>query len=129
MNFIARPYRGARAARRELHRAHRAPRRPREPKARPFPTPSTNMRMTYRTMRVLSAVASQPGLSNIQAGRHAGISDQGQISKLLKRLARLGLVKNTGDGQPLGGSNAWHLTPDGERLSRSVERVALNNSR
>jgi DNA-binding MarR family transcriptional regulator len=85
--------------------------------------------MTYRTMRVLSAVASQPGLSNIQAGRHAGISDQGQISKLLKRLARLGLVKNTGDGQPLGGSNAWHLTPDGERLSRSVERVALNNSR
>jgi AcrR family transcriptional regulator len=129
MNFIARPYLGAPAARRELRRARRASRPLREPVPKHFPTRSTTMRMTYRTMRVLSAIASQPGLSNIQAARQAGVSDQGQISKLLNRLARLGLVENTGEGQPFGAPNAWHLTPEGKHLTWTVERMARNNSR
>lgn len=84
--------------------------------------------MTYRTMRVLSAIASQPGLSNIEAARQAGVSDQGQISKLLNRLARLGLVENTGEGQPFGAPNAWHLTPEGKHLTWTVERMVRNNN-
>jgi AcrR family transcriptional regulator len=113
MSFIVRPYRGAGAARRELHRPRRTARPAPEPTAGP---PRTEMRMTYRTIRVLSAIAGQPGLSNIQASRHAGISDQGQISKLLRRLAQLGLVENTGEGQERGAANAWRLTSEGKRF-------------
>jgi DNA-binding IclR family transcriptional regulator len=80
-------------------------------------------------MRVLSAIAARPGLSNIQVGKRAGIGDQGQTSRLLNRLAGLGLVENTGEGQLLGGANAWHLTREGQRLTQNVARVSLNDAR
>jgi DNA-binding IclR family transcriptional regulator len=75
-------------------------------------------------MRVLTAVAAQPGLSNLQVSQRAGISDQGQMSKLLARLARLGLVQNTGGGQPKGSPNAWRLTPSGTRIEWAFAREA-----
>jgi hypothetical protein len=43
--------------------------------------------------------------------------DEGQISKLLKRLEKLGLIENTGEGQAYGKSNAWGLTAKGEECS------------
>lgn len=128
MSFIARPYRGASAARRELHRPRAATPNARERKETPGTRDGASrqlahpgMRITYRTARVLSAIAAAPGLSNAEASKRAGVSDQGQISKLLNRLARLGLAKNTGEGQPRGGSNAWHLTAEGERLAWSLD--------
>jgi AcrR family transcriptional regulator len=126
-SFIARQYRGASAARRELHRSPRASSRTRERKERRPPTGApralthAGTRITYRTARVLSAIAAAPGLSNAEAGKRAGISDQGQISKLLNRLARVGLAKNTGEGQPRGSTNAWRLTAAGERLAWSLD--------
>jgi hypothetical protein len=81
------------------------------------------MRLTYRTLRVLSVIAEQPGASNRVVGGAAGISDQGQISKLLRRLQKLGLIENSGQGQPHGESNAWGLTGRGEEVQR-VTRVA-----
>jgi DNA-binding IclR family transcriptional regulator len=77
------------------------------------------MRLTYRTLTVLGVVAEQRGLANNQIGKRAGIRDQGQISKLLARLAHLGLMENTGKGQAAGGSNAWRLTPKGAQLERT----------
>ena len=71
------------------------------------------MRITYRTIRVLSAVGATPGASNRAVGDAAGIADQGQVSKLLARLRRLGLVENTGEGPARGMPNAWRLTPKG----------------
>jgi DNA-binding PadR family transcriptional regulator len=47
---------------------------------------------------------------------HAEVADQGQISKLLARLERLGLIENTGEGQPIGEPNAWRLTSRGEEI-------------
>jgi AcrR family transcriptional regulator/DNA-binding MarR family transcriptional regulator len=81
------------------------------------------MRLTYRTARVLTAVSEYPGASNRQIGAHADIHDQGQISRLLARLERLGLLTNTGEGQARGESNAWNLTPLGERVA---EQLNLN---
>jgi AcrR family transcriptional regulator len=81
------------------------------------------MRLTYRTARVLQAASEYPGGSNRQLGEHADLHDQGQISKLLARLQRLGLLENTGEGQSRGESNAWSLTPLGERVT---EQLALN---
>ncbi|HEV3320507.1 MAG TPA: TetR family transcriptional regulator [Solirubrobacteraceae bacterium] len=68
------------------------------------------MRLTYRTALVLEAIAGRPGVSNRVVGDLAGISDQGQISKLLARLERLGLAQNTGGGHVRGEPNAWSLT-------------------
>ncbi len=87
------------------------------------------MRLTYRTARVLEATAQQGkrGIypSNRLLGEHAGIHDQGQISKLLARLKDLGLLTNTAgrDAHTKGAANAWRLTPLGEQVT---ERLHLS---
>jgi AcrR family transcriptional regulator len=83
------------------------------------------MRLTYRTARVLEVAAQYPGGSNRVIGEVADIHDQGQISKLLGRLQRLGLLQNTGEGHAKGEANAWSLTPLGERV---VEQLSLKSS-
>jgi hypothetical protein len=78
------------------------------------------MRLTYRTARVLEVVAAHPGASNRLVAEHAGIADQGQVSKLLARLAGLELMHNTGEGHARGERNAWRLTPRGEEIERAL---------
>jgi len=67
--------------------------------------------MTYRTGRVLAAIAELGGRgsdpSNREVAIAAGVLDEGQMSKLLKRLEGLGLIENTGEGQSKGKANAW----------------------
>ncbi len=77
------------------------------------PLKGLNIRLTYRTMRVLTTIAAQADLSNIEVSQRAGITDQGQISKLLARLSSLGLIENTEAGRPSNAHNAWRLTPRG----------------
>jgi AcrR family transcriptional regulator len=60
------------------------------------------VRITYRTLRVLAAIGQAPGASNRLVAELAGISDQGQISKLLRRLERVGLVRSDGNGPRQG---------------------------
>jgi AcrR family transcriptional regulator/DNA-binding MarR family transcriptional regulator len=123
MSMIVLPYLGARAAGRELTRPPlevpsgargRALNRQRDP------LEGLNMRLTYRTVRVLMVIAEHPGASNREIAEGSGIIDQGQISKLLNRLARLKLVENLGDGQEKGAANAWHLTARGAQVERAT---------
>ena len=90
----------------------------------PDPLQGIGMRLTYRTMSVLSAIAAQPGLSNRDVSVRAGIVDQGQISRLLGRLAQFDLVVNRGLGQASGAPNAWELTPRGEKIERAIRRAS-----
>jgi DNA-binding IclR family transcriptional regulator len=78
------------------------------------------MRVTGRTLMVVEAIGKLPGASNREVATAAGITDQGQISKLLARLERLGLIENTGHGHLSGEPNAWHLTPLGERVTTQL---------
>ncbi len=78
------------------------------------------LRVTYRTARMLEGVARRPGSSNRQAGEYAGITDPGQISKLLARLQRLGLLENRGAGRVNGAANSWTLTATGVEVARSL---------
>ncbi len=78
------------------------------------------MRVTYRTMLVLSAIGERPGASNREVANAAGIADQGQVSKLLRRLVGLGLVENRGVGQKRGAANEWHLKERGAALVRAA---------
>jgi AcrR family transcriptional regulator len=125
MGMIVLPYLGQAAAQREIARpapktvhARASSIAPRDPTGDPLR--GLNMRLTYRTLVVLSAIATDPGASNRQIADHAGIHDQGQISKLLTRLQRLGLIDNTGHGQAHGEPNAWTLTPHGTEIQRAL---------
>jgi DNA-binding MarR family transcriptional regulator len=71
-------------------------------------------------VRALTVIAERPGASNREIAEGSGITDQGQISKLLNRLARLNLVENHGEGQERGAANAWHLTPRGLQVERAT---------
>jgi AcrR family transcriptional regulator len=84
------------------------------------PLADVPMRLTYRTARVLRATAEYPGGSNRRIGERADIYDPGQISKLLTRLERIGLLQNTGIGHSKGEPNAWHLTDLGERVTQHL---------
>lgn len=122
MSMIVLPYLGAGAARRELAKPtpKRTPARAsrRQPRGED-PLEGLKMRLTYRTVRVLMFVGEHPGASNRQIAAGAGVDDQGQMSKLLARLARMDLVRNLGDGQKRGMPNAWELTERGARLERA----------
>jgi AcrR family transcriptional regulator len=120
MGTIVLPYLGQAAARRELARpVSRTHTRP-DP-ARLDPLRELDMRLTYRTVRVLIAIATTPGASNRQIAETAGVGDQGQISKLLSRLAHLDLVQNTGKGHAHGEPNAWTLTPKGHQIQQAIQ--------
>ncbi len=125
MGMIVLPYFGSAAARRELARPALAAERGVSGRsarvARPVdPLGGVRMRLTYRTARVLEGIAIHPGASNRMAADYAGVADPGQISKLLARLERVGLLLNTGGGHAKGESNAWSLTPRGEQVVRSI---------
>lgn len=127
MAMIVLPYLGPAAARQEQMRV---------PDARVFSTAASqepvggdplegiSMRLTYRTARVLADVAGNPGASNREIASRAGILDQGQVSKLLARLERLGLLVNDSSGHAKGEPNAWSLTPAGAALARSIATPA-----
>jgi AcrR family transcriptional regulator len=116
-SFITTPYLGASAARAERARANSdGPPEPASARA----NGRVAIRITYRTTRVLGAIGARGGLSNLEIASLAGISDQGQISKLLKRLDGAGLIENETPGAHRGATNAWHLTSEGRRLARSV---------
>ncbi len=120
MGMIVLPYLGRAAAGEELARAlPKVSRKPRERNEHPLE--GLEMRLTYRTLRVLAAIAEYPGASNRQIADIAGIQDQGQISKLLTRLEALGLAENRGRGQVKGEPNAWSLTVKGAKVAQSVQ--------
>jgi AcrR family transcriptional regulator/DNA-binding MarR family transcriptional regulator len=128
MGMIVMPYLGAAAARRELARP--VPRAHTTARSWTNPLRDLDMRLTYRTVRVLVAVGGSPGASNRRVAERAGVADQGQISKLLGRLERLGLIENTGEGPVKGEPNAWSLTARGaevERVIRSETATSMDH--
>jgi AcrR family transcriptional regulator/DNA-binding MarR family transcriptional regulator len=139
MGMIVLPYLGPGAARREQARVAPAPAKgyavngdglagARDAvSADHDPLEGIPMRLTYRTARVLEAIAQRPGVSNRLAGDLAGISDQGQISKLLARLERLGLTENSGPGHARGERNEWCLTEKGLQVTQTLRAHAGNN--
>ena len=118
MGMVVLPYLGAAAARAELERPTPPPpaRAPRGPES----LAGLDMRLTYRTIRLLQTIAEHPGTSNRQVGRVAGIEDPGQISKVLARLQKLGLIENSATPPEKGAANAWALTSKGAEIQRTI---------
>ncbi len=133
MGMIALQYLGPRAARREQQRSAPAVRAaPHSERAllgaEKDPLDEVDMRLTYRTARVLACIAERPGASNRTVAERAGVADPGQISKLLARLERLGLAINTGGGHQSGEPNAWKLTPLGGKVAERLSVLTLGRT-
>jgi AcrR family transcriptional regulator/DNA-binding MarR family transcriptional regulator len=120
MGMIVLPYQGQAIAAREAARP--TPQRRRASSVQGDPLRELHMRLTYRTVRVLLAIAAHPGASNRQVADASGVSDQGQISKLLARLEHLDLIDNNGLGAARGEPNVWSLTPRGKAVEHTVRR-------
>jgi AcrR family transcriptional regulator/DNA-binding MarR family transcriptional regulator len=133
MATIVHPYLGPAAAQRELtlpgtpHGGGQAGDRPvvvtgRASTRLPVdPFKDLSMRVTYRTVHVLSSIAASPGASSKQIADASGVTDGGQTSKLLHRLERNGLIKDSGVGTAAKWMpRAWSLTELGEEVLRVV---------
>lgn len=121
MAMIVQPYLGSAAARRELERPLDLEQRPiGVQRLHSDPFRDLPMRLTYRTVRVLSSIADAPGASNKQVAQAAGITDEGQTSKLLTRLHKYELIQDTGIGPAKGMPRAWSLTERGEGVLQAV---------
>ena len=118
-------------AHRPLEPARRNSSKPAKPAAKrrgPLTKSAAPFRLTARTHLVLTAVAelSEGAFappSNVDVSKAAGVRDQGQISRLMRRLEGHGLLENTG-GATAGVPNAWHLTARGEEVLTATGREA-----
>ena len=138
MAMVVLPYLGPAVARRE--RSRPAPALPSvaamtqaAPRSAHDPLTDLNLRLTHRTARVLEGIAELGGRgadpSNREVASFAGVTDPGQISKLLRRLERLGLLVNTGAGHAKGEPNAWALTPKGRQVTESIRVHSASHER
>jgi AcrR family transcriptional regulator len=114
MSLIVLPYLGAKTASEELGRL------PHAISAKQRLHTECRTRATYRTALVLRAIESSPHSSNREIAAAAGLTDEGQASRLLSRLKRQGLIENVGLGHTYGESNAWLLTAEGRRVSAMI---------
>jgi AcrR family transcriptional regulator/DNA-binding MarR family transcriptional regulator len=152
VGMIVMPYLGSAAARKELKRrpasspgragasrsrthgawpasqASERGRRDVKPIAALDPFVDLPMRVTGRTLLVIEVIGEHPGTSNREIADLAGVSDQGQISKLLQRLEGLELIENTTPrrrrDQSTGEPNAWSLTPRGVRVQQATSATS-----
>ena len=120
MGMIVLPYLGEAAAVRELSR-------PQPVADAPISTAwalgDLELRPTFRAVTVLAIIAAEPGLSNADIARRAGIKDRSQTSRLLARLAGLELITTTGRSRGRGAANAWRLTSRGVVVEKDVRRM------
>jgi AcrR family transcriptional regulator len=135
MGVITGPYLDPEGVAREVRRGEELSR---EILEGPYPPPPAQPRVSGRAAQIpdvlrdprahrargcLLHVVSTPGSSNRQIASAVGVTGHTQISTLLTRLERIGLlIKRAG---PRGSANAWFPTPDGERVAgllRSDER-------
>jgi AcrR family transcriptional regulator len=125
--MIVQPYIGPAAARRELERPAPKP-TPAIVNGAKDPFKGLSIRFTYRTARVLATIAEESGASNRMIADSAGINDDGQTSRLLRRLQDAGLIENLGEGHTRGEPNAWWLTQRGEAIHATLtgaEKVSV----
>ncbi len=119
MAMIVHPYLGSTAARRELARPSPKAADPHNGAIKD-PFKDLSIRFTYRTARVLATIAANAGASNRFVANTSGVSDDGQMSRLLARLERAGLIENGGEGRVKGEANAWTLTQRGQAVQTAL---------
>jgi AcrR family transcriptional regulator len=128
MGLAASPYLDTQAIAQEVQRCGALARRllaERDAEAPPQARPGFEMPAllrhpkSHRARDCMRYVAGHPGVSNRQIARAVGIRSDTQISTMLARLARAGLVHKqvVAPGRP----NSWSFTPYGVAAARALE--------
>jgi len=127
MGVIMRPYVDRQTVTREIARGDALSEEIRAGRAWPLPT---SLRSAVelpaavahpgarRARRCLLYVAENPGASNREIATGIGVSHLGQVSTLLARLAKVGLLDKR-SGRP-GHPNAWRVTRPGEQVAAAL---------
>jgi AcrR family transcriptional regulator/DNA-binding MarR family transcriptional regulator len=127
MSMIVLPYLGPTLAGRELERPISSSTGTSKDSALlSDPFKDAGMRLTYRTVRVLAAIGEHPGASNRLIAETAEIKDQGQISKLLRRLERIAMIVNASPDPGQGAPNKWTLTTNGDKAVTTIKTHTQN---
>ncbi len=135
MAFIVAPYLGQAAAQAELegkpfHLADKSADEPGVARPRAISRAAElPIRATHRTTLVLRAIARAPYSNNREVAQAAGLTDEGQTSKLLARLERQGVIGNVGVGAARGEPNAWLLTTSGQRALELLGASSTSRAR
>jgi hypothetical protein len=118
MSFTVMPFLGARAARRELRGVAESSS---AVGVGVDLVQDPGKRLSHRReIEVLDVLAGEAGLSSTQVGLCVGIEDRAHVSRLMGRLARLGLIESAPAPGLRAGVKAWRLTGSGERLHAAV---------
>ncbi len=123
MAFVVTPFLGTAAARRELRRPAVMGREVAARKAAQELLHGYSGRGMRHPLasRVLHVIRAQPGLSNSQVAERTRVGNDGQMSKTLSRLRRLGLIENRCDTKSRPGlASIWHLTSSGEAVESAL---------
>ena len=134
MAFIVRPYLGEVAARAELEGRPARSNEALEPEPKIARAQAISraaelpIRATHRTTLVLRAIARAPYSNNREIAQAAGLTDEGQTSKLLARLERQGVIENVGLGSARGEPNAWVLTGLGRRAVELINETSASGA-
>ena len=139
MGMIVLPYLGPAAARRERavllppRRIMRSPRaRSGAPRSARDPLEDVNMRLTYRTARVLEGVAELSGRgadpSNRQIADLAGDHRPGADLEAAAAPGAPRAAQNTGAGHAKGEPNEWKLTPLGRQVAQRLSVLTLERT-
>jgi DNA-binding MarR family transcriptional regulator len=120
MSFTVLPFLGLRAARRELARPVQATPAPVKPSVPLEALRDPGGRLNHRAASVLSLIGAEPGLNSRTLASRDGVKDEGQMSRLLARLERVGLIENTREAQRRGDVKAWQLTIALEELEAAI---------
>jgi DNA-binding MarR family transcriptional regulator len=125
MSFIVLPFLGAHAARRELSRTVDATPGAVRHRVALEVLQVPGGRLNHSAVSVLGVIAAEPGLNNREVALRAALNkDPGQISRLLSRMARLGLIEGTRNPRSTPAAKAWRLTASGEQVEAAVRREA-----
>lgn len=124
MGLAAAPYLDRAAVAHETRRAEALARtlltHPPEPAAQDdtYVPPGLRDPRAHRARMCLRLLAQRPGSSNRQIGDAIGITSHEQISRLLARLSRAGLLTKNAGGP--GHPNAWTLTAHGMKVAANL---------
>jgi len=129
MGLIAALYAGAGELERELERAAALTRAMLAPDAPASTNQSARARVripdalsrpgAFRLRECLLYVAHNPGVCNRDVGQGIGVAHSGQVSRLLARLAGIGLLVNRSAAP--GRANVWRLTAVGELVTGALK--------
>ena len=124
MNIVVLPYLGARAASRELSRAApaicRGGGRPADGQIRD-PLAGLNMRLTYRTVRVLVVIGERlPARATARSPTARASPTRARSQSCSPGWRGWSWSRTPGRARRRADPNAWHLTPRGARVERAT---------